>query len=397
MWVFAHRVILAKYEYKSFVDKSAQVTSLLGPSRSAPRKPSPALPTRSQTAPVVSSPRDTPSPAPPPLPAKTPTIYSSLGSSGSPAPSSLQAPLPPVPPVSLPSSQLQPVQQAAQVQPQQASISSHPALRDLSAFQSPVPASNSTLPLQYLSPNPIASMQSTQPMSIPNSSGNTFLTTSSPYGTLSASPHPSFSSSPGQITGISPGTMNMGLNYSTGLSSGMGTPGLNAFQSSQSPFGGPAPMYTPTAAPVQSPFAPQPLQSGAMGGLNQLSQPSFLPYSSSPSNQPFGQATTPQPSGPSPMYQTQSLPPQPALQHSTFQAQMMPQQQQQQQNILGYQSPMNSMLQQQQQQQIPMMSTPQFTMSGAQSPMPFGQQGFSSGPAFGMGTPGYPGQQWGGM
>lgn len=258
-------LVTAKYEFKSFIDKSAQAAALLGPSRSAPRKSSP-VPTRSQTAPVASTSTPLPS-VPPPVPAKTPTIdYSSSAeiSSGISAASSSQTPNP-----AFPMAQQQGIFAASQIQPQ---------LGGLTSLQHS--AVNSTLPLQYLSPRPLPSVQHTQPVIIPGATESNFLTASNPYASLSGGSPSMFPSSPGQPTGISPGT-NLGLAYGTGISPNINTPGMNAFPTSHSPFGAPAPMYTPTAAPLQSPFSPQPLQSGMIGGLsNQPSPQPFIPYSS---------------------------------------------------------------------------------------------------------------------
>ncbi|KAI0824532.1 hypothetical protein BC628DRAFT_418888 [Trametes gibbosa] len=210
------KYIRAKYEYKSFVSRSAQVAALLGPSRSSSSRLSPApVPPRSRTVPVPTPPTSTL------LPSAAPSIPPSVAA---PVPAATQSQLrsvsQPVAPSLPPSSQYSTSQpQTGQPPP----AATNPLWNDLAQLQAP--SLNSSLPLQYAPP------MATPPISIPGSaSGGLAPPNFNAYGVLSASPispYPSSfmqQSSPG---GGYPGEQARSLSLNTGLSGGgYGGPGM---------------------------------------------------------------------------------------------------------------------------------------------------------------------------
>ncbi|OSD00650.1 hypothetical protein PYCCODRAFT_1479087 [Trametes coccinea BRFM310] len=422
------KYIRAKYEYKSFVPRSAKVAALLGPSRSATTKLSSAAePPRPKTVPAA-SPAATSSTSTAVTPAAQPatSTASSLASSALRTQSQIRSVSQPVPTLSSSSqhysasqAQTAALQQQQQSQQQQTSSqSSNPVWNDLAQLQAP--ATNSSLPLQYASPI------NTQPISIPTTS--TGLSAPNPYGGLSVSPNASFPSSFSQQQqgGAFAGGQPRSLSLNTGMSSlsmgvsGMGyNPGASPGMLGSSPsmlqpqptFGGlstPGSMLPQNTTPSPSPYTPQPLPPSGYGltrQQQQQSQQQFAPSS-------FGQQQTflqPQqtqgqfqPQG-SPMFQPQQLQygqsspmfqPQPLGQG----AMSVPAQMQ------GSMATGNPFLQPQPQQQQQQMQQPQFMPMGTPSPSPYGQQqqqqgmyGQGAGSAFGGTGWGQPQQQWGGM
>ncbi|KAI0357879.1 ArfGap-domain-containing protein [Trametes cingulata] len=398
------KYIRAKYEYKSFVSRSAQVAALLGPSRSSSSKLSPAAPPRSQTVPVPGS-STTPSvsTAAAPSAALPPTTIESIAPRTQSQFRSVSQPVAP----SLPStSQQQQVpapsqpqlmqQQQAQQQPQQ---SSNPVWNDLAQLQAP--AVNSSLPLQYAAPT------GTQPISIP--SAPTGLAPPSAYSGLSVSPNSPFPSSFTQNSpgGMFPGGQPRSMSLNTGLSMGYGSgtspgTGLGMMGTSpsmlhpQSTFGGlsaPGSMPMHNSTPSPSPFVPQALPPTG-SGFQQQQPGTFAPSSFGQSNSGFLQ---PQPQG-SPMFPTQQL--QYGQGSPMFQSQPLGQQPQMSMQMQGMGAPNAYMQPPQQQQQMFGSPQPQFMGGGA----PFGQPGgmpqqtvYGQGSAFGGSGWQQPQQQWGGM
>ncbi|KAJ7829435.1 hypothetical protein B0H14DRAFT_1209952 [Mycena olivaceomarginata] len=137
--------IRSKYEYKSFIDRSALVASKLGPSRSASTVP-PKPPPSSNSSSSVSKP-----PAAPPVRSNT-----TLPETKPPPPRTLSQPLPaaapPQPQFSQPAQQPPPQQQPGGV------------WNDLISLQAP--ASSSTLPLQLQASTPLQGYGQQQPMNM---------------------------------------------------------------------------------------------------------------------------------------------------------------------------------------------------------------------------------------
>ncbi|KAH9941528.1 putative GTPase activating protein for Arf-domain-containing protein [Amylocystis lapponica] len=381
------KFIRSKYEFKSFIDKSAKVAAVLGPSRSASSRLSPAPASRPQTAPALRA--SSPSSKPPMPPPKQPSPPGSLLSSGSASalPSSISQ--------SQFRSASQPISSAPsqynQVQPQLSTQSQPPSStssnwNDLVSLQS---STNSSFPLQYAAAPPTSA---SQPISISTQAPTSHLSVAAnPYSGLSVSPASSFPSSMNQMTGVSPGgagrsmSLNSGMTLNTGLGYGasINPGGPSPFQPSQPSFG--------TPSPIPHPFAPQSLPSGPGMAFGQQQQP-VTPFSASPfqpqgAGSPYPQAQAP------PMFQQ-------SMSHPQMQLQMPPQgnpfQMGMQQSVhtpfsaqpqfgMGSPSPFGQLQQQQQQlqqqqqqQQQQFTPTPGSVFSGWQN----GQQ------------PGFPGQQW---
>ncbi|RPD54233.1 ArfGap-domain-containing protein [Lentinus tigrinus ALCF2SS1-7] len=254
------KYIRSKYQYKSYVSRSAQVAALLGPSRSAADRLSSA-PTRSQTMPhsaIASTPSSSkiatiPSVPAPTTPASTLRAAESLYSQSQFR--SVSQPL------STPSSgQVQ--QQRPATQPPQPQ-SSNPIFNDLAQLQAP--AANSSLPLQYASP------ATPQPMGMPTLN-TTGLAPPNQFSGLSVSPNNPFPSALAQQQSVGAfGGASRSMSLNTGLSS-MNMGGLTPTMTGASP----------------SMFQPQPTQGG-------LSTPtSYMPQHTTPSPNPFGrQSLTP--------------------------------------------------------------------------------------------------------
>ncbi|KAH8101762.1 hypothetical protein BXZ70DRAFT_74502 [Cristinia sonorae] len=325
------KFIRSKYEFKSFVDRSALVASKLGPSRSLSKM----TPSNSDVKlPASSTATSSATQAKPLPPRQTPPVLSQS-----------QPPVPPKEPASTPAtdyvrppprtvSQPSHLQSQQPTQPQASLPISNTTLNDLAGLQNPT--SNASLPLQYAQTQystPVSSV----PMTIPNNTSmSSFLTTNSnPYGNLSASPVSPYPSSFGQqTTGISPGrSMSLG----TGLSAQMGGMQMN------------------------------------QGGLSPYQQTQFLPQSSpSPSPNPY--QMNPQATGLPSSYGQQ----QPTQYMAQQQQQYMMQAQQQQQPQQLFQQPMQTyspqpqfqpqQAQQAQSLQIPNMGNPYMTMTTTPSP-----------------------------
>ncbi|KAM5539740.1 hypothetical protein V8D89_006553 [Ganoderma adspersum] len=310
------KFIRSKYQYKSFVNRSphsAQVAALLGPSRSASTRLSPAAPQRSATMPP-SAPSSSSSISKPTI-APALTASSSMASTSSVASPAAPAQLQPQPSsisnlgaarqlgpqlgavqtnayAQLPQQSIS-IQQ--QQQPQPPHQSSNPLWNDLAQLQAP--STNSSLPLQFASP------PTTQ---LPN-----------PFTGLSASPNNPFPSSLGsQPTGMGMG-MGVGMFQPGGVPRSMSlNSGMNTMSLSLGAM--PSPGFQPQ---FQQPGLSTP--SGAAGALlpqTPLTAPApspFIPSSSLPSagfaqQQPmsasFGRPLlTPQPQ-PSPMFQPSPQP-----------------------------------------------------------------------------------------
>ncbi|KAJ7481462.1 hypothetical protein FB451DRAFT_1350637 [Mycena latifolia] len=294
--------IRSKYEYKSFLDRSALVASKLGPSRSAssvsPRRPSPS-PANGSSGPSTTSSVSTPPSAPP---VRSSTTVAAPAPKITPIRSSSQ-PLPPALPLG------QPAQQPQQ-QPQQAGG----VWNDLISLQAP--ASSSSLPLQFQAASLQGFGQQQQPMSMntgyqPQMSPPTGM---GMMGGMAASPYQSQS----QFVPSNP--------YSPQMQQPQFTPSF----SSPSFGGGAAPLYNPQPQPFvqqqqqqQQLFQGQPVQSPVPQGFGfQQPGPSMTPtfgnqmlgtgQFGTPSPQPF-MSGSPQPqfmSG-SPQPQFMSSSPQP--------------------------------------------------------------------------------------
>ncbi|KAJ7130314.1 hypothetical protein C8R44DRAFT_64502 [Mycena epipterygia] len=291
--------IRSKYEYKSFVDRSALVASKLGPSRSA----------SSVAARPAPSPGPSTTSAPNPPPAAAPPVRSSTTAPPpkAPPPRSLSQPLP----AALPQQQQQqqqpqfsqPLQQMRpQAQPQQQQAGG--VWNDLISLQA-APGSSSSLPLQFqASPAPFQGFGQ-QPMNMNTGYQPQMGTpTGMGMGGMSANPYQS------QFTPSNTYTPQMQSQFTPSFSSPS--------------FGGSTPLYNPQpqpfapqqqqqqqqlfqGQPIQSPVAqgpqgfgfqqPGPSMTPTFGnqmlGTNQFGTPSPQPYMSS-SPQPF-MSNSPQP------------------------------------------------------------------------------------------------------
>jgi len=275
------KFIRDKYELKRFVDRSnrsAVVTSHLGPSRSAASVKSstsvsfPPSPTRSQTLPPA-KPSFPPATSAPAVPASTPTM-----SPSAPAAMSRSASQPIPPPTQLPQPPIDTV------------------WSDLASLQGPT--QTSTLPLQYLSsttspsePVPTSHLNAYSTAGV-TSLGTNFVTASSNTGLATHSPS--------LVSGVPPGpTSPMQYPFALGAS------GLNPFARmtaqaqaqqnhfpSTSPFGTflpQQPSFTPQAQqPTFSQSVTNPFFNAAAQSQNTLSpQPQGPFLSSTPSPVPF--------------------------------------------------------------------------------------------------------------
>lgn len=373
------KYIRSKYEFKSFISRSAQVAAIMGPSRSASSKLlSTTPPARAQTAPVqnpppVESTPNVPPPVPPKVPSSTtPSPASAVSPSVSGSQSQFRSASQPVPSSTLYTQPQQPF--AAQAQPQLAPTNN--TWNSLVSLQSPS-TNTSSLPLQYTSSLPSAS--TSQPIQISANPAGTHLSpTMNPYSSLSASPSSPFPSSlaTNQTTGSSPGGVGRSMSLNTGLNLSGTSVGTNS-SISHSPFAtaptglGFAPMGMPqtNTMPSSNPFAAQSHPTGTGGSIGggpgvgymgssynmQPQQPSLAPFTTNSFQQqqhqqhqqqqfqqqqfqqqqfqqqqlqqqqlqqqlqpsPFGQQASFQPKpSPSPMFQTQALP------HTHMQMQM---------------------------------------------------------------------------
>ncbi|KAJ7845930.1 hypothetical protein B0H13DRAFT_2209080 [Mycena leptocephala] len=215
--------IRSKYEYKSFIDRSALVASKLGPSRSASSvspRPAPAPSTASSTLSNSSSASKPPS-APPVRSATT------LPVTKAPPPRTSSQPVP----AALP---LQP-QASQQIPPQQQQQQPGGVWNDLVSLQAP--ASSSSLPLQFqASPAPLQGYGQQQPMNM--------------------------------NTGYQPQmTTPMGIGMGVGM--GGGVMSANSYQSQFTP-------PTPYSAPMQSQFTPS-FSSPSFGGGGPPAPPLYNP------------------------------------------------------------------------------------------------------------------------
>ncbi|KAI0693678.1 hypothetical protein C8T65DRAFT_720818 [Cerioporus squamosus] len=240
------KYIRSKYQYKSYVPRSAQVAALLGPSRSAADRLS-STSSRSQTMSSSSSASTSTSTSTPSSskvsasPSLPPTTPASTLSSTNPLRTQSQmrsASQPVVVPATAQTTQQRPATQPPQPQ------TSSPLWNDLAQLQAP--ASNSSLPLQYASP------ATTQPISIP---------TSNPSGL--AVPNQFSKPRHGAFAGAAPRSMSL----NTGLSSmNMGMTGASPSMFQPQPsLGGSAPFVPQNATPSPNPYTPQSLPPTGFG------------------------------------------------------------------------------------------------------------------------------------
>ncbi|EED79798.1 predicted protein [Postia placenta Mad-698-R] len=351
------KYIRSKYEFKSFISRSAQVAAIMGPSRSASSKLlSTTPPARAQTAPVqnpppVESTPNIPPPVPPKVPSSTtPSPASAVSPSVSGSQSQFRSASQPVPSSTLYTQPQQPF--AAQAQPQLAPTNN--TWNNLVSLQSPS-TNTSSLPLQYTSSLPSAS--TSQPIQISANPAGTHLSpTMNPYSSLSASPSSPFPSSlaTNQTTGSSPGGVGRSMSLNTGLNLSGTSVGTNS-SISHSPFAtaptglGFAPMGMPqtNTMPSSNPFAAQSHPTGTGGSIG--GGPGVGYMGSSYNMQPQQPSLAP--------FTTNSFQQQ---QHQQHQQQQFQQQQFQQQQFQQQQFQQQHLQQQQLQQQL--------------QPSPFGQQ-----------------------
>ncbi|TBU41400.1 hypothetical protein BD309DRAFT_898185 [Dichomitus squalens] len=384
------KYIRSKYQYKSFVTRSAQVAALLGPSRSASDRLSP-VPPRSATMPPSASSSSSVS-----RPAPAPAFPTSSSSTPSAAVANQSQPRSVSQPVAPPHPAPQPIQMPQQLPPQsttsppqQSHQLSNPVWNDLAQLQAP--ATNSSLPLQF------ASSPATQAINVPHPSS---LSVPNQFSGLSVSPNNHFPSSlTQQPTGAFPGGTPRSMSLHTGLSnmslSGMnstlGVPGTSPsmFQPQSTMGGGlSAPSTFLSQNTIPSPFAaPSSLPSTNLG----ISQPSFAPSSFSQPSQPL---YTPQPQAhpqASPMFQPQPLG---QMQGSPmFQSSPLGQAPTGNLNRNPYGlSPMQASPQ----PGITPFSSPQPQFGGSPSPAPFMQQPQFAQSNAGLGMGGMPGNAFGG-
>ncbi|KAJ7151405.1 hypothetical protein C8R43DRAFT_1005036 [Mycena crocata] len=338
--------IRSKYEYKSFIDRSAIVASKLGPSRSAssvsPRPPPEPTyaPAKPPSAPSV---RSTTLPAPPVIRSLT-----------QPPPALPQQPQF-QPPPQRPQFNPQPQQQQQQQQQQQPQGG---VWNDLISLQAP--ASSSSLPLQFQASQGFGQQQ--QPMSM-----NAGMAGYQPQMTMSANPYQSqFTPNPYSQSQFTPSFSSPTPSFSS-----------PAFAAS------PAPLYNPQPQP----FAPQQQQQLFQG------QPIQSPVGFQPSTTPtFGNnqmlggnhfgTPSPQPSmsgSPQPPFMSSSPQPQ-----GQFQPQQQGQFQPQQGQFMGL-SP-----------QPPFQQQQQYGGGGGMQMQQGQQQQWMGGPGMGYVSQQQPGQ-WGGM
>ncbi|PCH37552.1 ArfGap-domain-containing protein [Wolfiporia cocos MD-104 SS10] len=381
------RYIRSKYEFKQFVNRSAQVAALLGPSRSISSGLAP--PTRPQTTP---SPNTKSAVLPsssegPPVPPKTP--------------STLPAPVPQPSASSFSSppqshSQIRSVSQPTQLttQPTPAPMDNSPWSNLMTTQASPASAtSTNSYSMQFASPT-----STSQPMQMPfQQIGTPSLPSTNPYNTLSASPSSPFPSPMpmGQMASVSPRSMslNSGLNLNGGMSSNF-TPSFNP----STPFQQPTPTGLGLSTPLMTqnttspnPFLPQSLPGGVGTNTNftgQLSALGSSAFQQQPS--PFGHAPQPQVS---PLMQMQNLaqPTLPMQQTNPF-LQSQPQQQMQTHNPFGGQSQMQTQFM----GAPPPFGQPQMQQQ-PQQPMFTGANPFTGWQNGQQQQGGFAGQQWSGM
>ncbi|KAJ7084044.1 hypothetical protein B0H15DRAFT_923807 [Mycena belliarum] len=296
--------IRSKYEYKSFIDRSALVASKLGPSRSASSVPPP----RSSPAPANGSTSSSTPPSAPPVRSNTTAV---VAPKMTPTRSASQ-PLPAAP------------QQQTQLQPQQQQQQQQAGgvWNDLISLQAP--ASSSSLPLQFQAPSlqgfgqqqPLAMNTGYQPqMSAPSGMVGMGMMGGMSANTYQSQSQPQFAQS---------------NNYSPQMQQPQFTPSY----SSPAFGGGAAPLYNPQPQPFapqqqqqQQMFQGQPLQapvpqgygfqqsapsySSQMLGAGQFGSPSPQLLSGSP--QPQFMSGSPQPqfmgSSPQPPFQSSPQPP----------------------------------------------------------------------------------------
>ncbi|KAI8972423.1 hypothetical protein BD414DRAFT_517975 [Trametes punicea] len=395
------KYIRAKYEYKSFVSRSAKVAALLGPSRSSStRIASSADPPRSQTVPIGSSSATTSTASGGVQPSAPLSTSTTTATATKRTQSPIRSVSQPIAPASaspghggLTFSQPQAPFVQQQQQPQQ---SSNPIWNDLAQLQAPT--TNSSFPLQY------GSSTSAQPINITRVS--TGLSVPNPYSGLSVSPNSPFPSSfsqpsspGGAFLGGQPRSMSLnagpamgvnGMGFAPGTGPGMlGTsPSMLQPQGTLGGFPTAAAMLPQSTTPSPNPFTPQALSASGYGAQQQPQQAGTFGSSSlgQPSQtflQPQGQA---QPQG-SPMFASQQLPY--AQSSPMFQAgtATTPMQMQTQGSAAG-----NPFLQPLPQQQQP-FGSPQPLFVGTPSPGPFGQNQAM----YGQGSTGWQPQQWGGI
>ncbi|KAI1790079.1 hypothetical protein LXA43DRAFT_1095796 [Ganoderma leucocontextum] len=440
------KYIRSKYQYKSFVTRSAQVAALLGPSRSASSKLSSAAQQRSATMPPSASSSSSlssiskPSVAPPLTASSSTASASSVASAAAPAQSQLRSnPISNLAVSQYPGPQLsniptnthtqlpqQSIYMQPQQQPQPPQQSSNPLWNDLAQLQAP--STNSSLPLQF------TSLPTIQPMNVPAPNGGN-LTLPNPFSGLSTSPNNPFPSSlASQPTGM--GMFSGGPPRSMSLNSGMSTMSLGAMPSPsfqhQPGLSTPTTLLpqTPLTAPSPSPFVPSSFQSTGFqasfaqplpAASSSFTQPLFNPqpqpspmFQPQPQPQPspmypnhpfgVGQPGTPQPQMGNPFAlsathqpfsspQTQAFAgspsPAPFMQHQHQHQHQQQHQQQQPQQMFGQQGMGMGMGGMQGMQGMPMSGMPTAGPTGAFGGTGWGQQ------------PGFPGQQqqqpWGGM
>ncbi|KAJ7672543.1 hypothetical protein DFH06DRAFT_95022 [Mycena polygramma] len=245
--------IRSKYEYKSFVDRSALVASKLGPSRSASSVPARPASSTAGSAPSASKP-----PSAPPLRSST-----TLPEAKPPPPRTFSQPVPPTPPRQPQASQPIPLPQQQQQQPPQQAGG---VWNDLVSLQAP--ASSSSLPLQFqASSAPLQGYGQQQPM------------------------------------GMNPG-------YQPQMQMGMGGMSAGSYQSQFTP-----PQFTPSSpysAQMQPQFTQQQFSSQSYAPAAPLynPQPQFAPQQPQFQGQPIQQQGSPAPmfQGQQPMQQPQGSP-----------------------------------------------------------------------------------------
>ncbi|KAF8208138.1 hypothetical protein K438DRAFT_1813482 [Mycena galopus ATCC 62051] len=309
--------IRSKYEYKSFVDRSALVASKLGPSRSA-SSVSPRPPPASSSSNPPPSTKSTVSapPAAPPVRSNT-----TLPEAKSPPPRAFSQPLPTT---TLPlQAQAQFSQPAQQIPPQQQQQPAPGGVwNDLVSLQAP--GSSSTLPLQIQASSAPLQGYGQQPMNM-NTGYQPQMTPMMGMGAggMSANGYqPQFT--PSQFTPSAPYNTQMQMQSQFTPSFSSPTPAF-----SSPPFAPSAPLYNPQPQPFapqqQQLFQGQPSQSPMTQGspapqgygFQQAPAPSMTPtYGNqlnpnqygSPSPQPF-MSSSPQPqfmsSSPQPQFQPQ--------------------------------------------------------------------------------------------
>ncbi|KAI0926513.1 hypothetical protein AcV7_005428 [Taiwanofungus camphoratus] len=412
------KYIRSKYEFKSFVDRSAQVAVRLGPSRSASSRLSPTPPARAQTVPVqpsTSIASSVSTSAPPVPPPKTPTVVSSsttqsITSDMTTSPTSIShsqfrsasQPVSTSSSLSIQQQSFNPVQSQSQ-----SLMQSNSVWDNLASLQSS--STTSSFSLQYTPSSAISSASSPQPVSMPGQT-STHLTVSNPYNGLSMSPGSPSPSSMNQGTMAFPAATNRSMSLNAGLTLNGGLDANTGSGQSINPGAVPtfeprtglsAPLMTPSSVPSPNPFMPQSLPVSNFGnglgmgniaiGQQQPSAPFGGPlFPQQNAGNPFGQPPTHQPS---PLFQPQSLAP------ASMQMQM---------------PTANPFLQSQPQVHTPFTLQPHYGMA---TPSPFGQPSQQPTPSpfeqpaqqpmFNPGNPfngwqqgqqgGFPGQQWTGM